>query len=156
MSDLDARCFRKMRNPRTGICGLVPTDVMSDELLASVPDGKDVLVTVRRARNPKHHKLLWALLKKVVENTDKWPDERALLDSLKLATGLFEARIAFNGVPFAVPASISFAAMDQTRFAEWFDKAVAVLARDVLNVAPDALRAEVEEMIGGPSARRAA
>lgn len=147
MTDLDARCFRKVRNPATGRSGLVPCDVMAEELMAFLPDGKDVLVTIRRARNPKHHRLLWALLKKVVENTDRWSDERELLDSLKLATGLFEARIAFNGVPFAVPASISFAAMDQARFAEWYAKAVAVLARDVLNVAPDALRAEVEAMI---------
>lgn len=156
MTDLEARCFKKVRNPATGRSGLVPLDEPADDLMASLPDGKEVLVTIRRARNPKHHRLLWALLKTVVENTDRWPDERALLDSLKLETGLFEARIAFNGVPFAVPSSISFAAMDQQRFSEWYEKAITILARDVLSIAPEALRAEVEAMIEPHGTRRAA
>jgi hypothetical protein len=155
MTDIDARAFIKRRNPRTGASGLVPADVMAEELLATVPDGREVLVTVRRARNPRHHRLLWALLRKVVENSEQWADERALLDSLKLATGLFEARMAFNGIPFAVPASISFAAMDQGRFSEWFDKAVTILSRDVLGCAPEELRAEVEAMLGEPRQRAA-
>src|SRR6476659_7800903 len=107
MTDLNARIFRKVRNPKTGVSGLVPTDAMSEELLASIPDGREVLVTIRRPRLIRHHRLLWALLKKVVENTDRWESEKSLLDSLKLATGLFEARVAINGAPYAIPSSIS-------------------------------------------------
>ncbi len=53
MSDLDARAF--VRRQR----GLVPADIVADELLQALPIGKEVLVTIRRARNPKHHRKLF-------------------------------------------------------------------------------------------------
>lgn len=156
MSDVEARAFKKVRNPATGRSGLVPADQFADEFMASLKDGQQVLVTVRKPRSIAQHRWLFALLRKVVENSDKWADEKVLLDDLKLATGLFETRVsAINGLPYPVPASISFAAMDGARFSTWVDKAVSVLARDVLGCAPEALRAEVEAMLD-PSERRAA
>ncbi|MGV6875882.1 hypothetical protein ACUSIJ_24755 [Pseudochelatococcus sp. B33] len=140
MSDLDARCFTKRGNT------LVPSDVMADEMMAQIKDGRDVLVTLRRARNPKHHRLLFAALRKVVDNTDRWPSEDVLLDELKLATGLAEVRVnLLTGKPYAVPASISFAAMDQTRFGEWFARATIALAQ-AIGVEHQELLAEIAEM----------
>ena len=147
-ADLEARAFRKVRNPATGRSGLVPMDEPADEFMASLKDGQQVLVTIRKPRSIQHHRLLFALLRKVTDNSDRWANERVLLDDLKLATGLFETRIsALNQMPYPVPASISFAAMGQEEFGRWFEKAIAVLARDVLNCAPEALRAEVEAMV---------
>ena len=80
MSSLDARNFVK----RNG--GLYPADRFADEFLSEIPANREVLVTVRRPRNPRQHALLFALLRKVTENTDRWPSEEALLDDLKLAT----------------------------------------------------------------------
>jgi hypothetical protein len=148
MTDVDARAFIKRRNPRTGASGLVPADQFAEEFLATIPDGREVLVTVRKPRSVQFHRLLFALLRKVVENTDRWANERLLLEDLKLATGLFETRVsALTGMPYPVPASISFASMNADEFHRWFDKAITVLARDVLNTAPDALRAEVMAMV---------
>lgn len=149
MSDLDARVFVKRGN------SLVPADIMSDELLAQIRDGREVMVTIRRARNPKHHRLLFAALRKVVDNTDRWPSEEVLLDELKLATGLAEVRVnLLTGKPYAVPASISFAAMDQTRFGEWFARATVALAQ-AIGVEHQALLDEIHEMTA-PRERSAA
>lgn len=142
MTDLDARAFTKRKG------ALWPSDPISDELLEKLPDGKEVLLTIRRARNVRHHKLLWAMLRKVVENTDgQWPNENALLDELKLATGLAEVRVnLLTGNPYAVPGSISFASMDQTKFKEWFDQATHLLATKVLRCSPQTLVDEVVAM----------
>jgi hypothetical protein len=148
MTEIEARVFRKVRNPKTGVAGLVPCDCMADEFLASLPDGKEILVRISKPRSVRFLRLLFALLRKVVENTDRWANERLLLEDLKLATGLFETRVsALTGMPYPVPASISFASMNADEFHRWFDKAITVLARDVLNTAPDALRAEVMAMV---------
>ena len=111
MSDLDARSF--IRRPQ----GFVPADIMSQDMLDAIPVGKEVLLTIRKARNPAHHRKLFALLKVTVEQTDRWADTTILLEDLKLATGLFETRVSgLSGMPYPVPASISFAAMSQDRF----------------------------------------
>lgn len=140
MSDLDARCFIKRGNT------LVPADIMADELLDQLKDGREVLVTLRRARNPKHHRLLFAALRKTVDNTDIWPSQRKLLSDLKIATGLFETRInALTGIPYVEPQSISFTAMDQLRFSEWFERATYKLA-EAIGVEHQALLDEIHEM----------
>lgn len=154
-SEIAARSFMVRTIPGVGKA-LVPSDPFADEFMASLKDQREILVSARKARSIRHHKLLFALLRRVVDNTDQWADEAVLLDDLKLATGLFETRVsALTGMPYPVPASISFAAMDGARFAAWFDKALTVLARDVLNVAPEALRAEIEAMVSPSEGRPA-
>ena len=154
-ADLESRCFRKVRNPRTGVAGLVPVDEPADELLASIPDGREVLVTVRKPRSIRQHRLLFGLIKKTMENTDRWATKDVLMDDLKLVTGLFTTQIsAFTGMPYPVPASISFASMRQEDFQLWFQKAAAALA-GVLGCTAEELIREVMELVE-PRERRAA
>lgn len=139
--DIDARCFIRRIN------ALVPADIMAEEFLSTIKIGREVLITIRRARNPRHHRLLFAALRKVVENTDKWASEETLLDELKLATGLAEIRVnLLTGRPYAVPASISFAAMDQLKFSQWFERATPILAQSI-GVENAALMDEVNAMM---------
>lgn len=141
-SDLEARSFTKRQGR------LVPADIMADELLAGIPEGREVLISIRRPRNPKHHRFLFALLRKVRENTDQWSSDQELLDDLKLATGLFETRVNLvTKKAYAVPGSISFASMPQDSFALWFDQVVHVLATNVLGVTSEELHAEIREMV---------
>jgi hypothetical protein len=142
MSDIRARAFAKKNR------ALVPLDIMSDELLDGIKEGDRVLVTIRRPRSIKNHRLLFALLRKVTENSDRWANEEVLLEDLKLNTGLYTIRTsAFSGMPYPVPSSISFAAMPQAEFSAWFAKAVSKLA-DVLGVTEAELLSEVEDMTG--------
>lgn len=136
MSEISARCFIRRGN------ALIPADIMSDELLRGIKEGSGVLVSIRRPRSLQNHRLLFAVLRRVVDNTDRWADEETLLHDLKLATGLFETRVsAFSGLPYPVASSISFAALDQDRFNTWFQKAVAKLA-EVLGCTEEELLAE--------------
>lgn len=151
MTDIHARNFVK----RHGV--LVPADFMADEMLSAVPERREVMLTLRRPRNPRHHRLLWALLRKATENSEQWESDQILLDELKLATGLAEVRVnMLTKRPYAVPGSVSFAAMDQTRFSAWFEQAIAILAREI-GVSNAELWTEIEMLMErGDGLRRAA
>jgi hypothetical protein len=155
MTDIDARAFIKRRNPRTGASGLVPADQWADEFMSTLKDGQQVLVRVSRPRSIRQHRLLFGLISKTMENTDRWATKDVLLDDLKLATGLFTTRVSeFTGMPYPVPASISFGSMPQDAFNEWFPKAAAALA-GVLGCTAEELIREVTELVE-PRERRAA
>jgi hypothetical protein len=144
MTDINGRCFVKRGS------ALYPSDPFSEEMLSKLKDGHEVVVTIRKPRSLSQLRWLFALLRKVVENSDRWADENVLLDDLKLATGLFETRVsALTGLPYPIPASISFSAMPADRFGPWLEKAIAVLARDVLSVSPESLRGEIFAMLDG-------
>lgn len=122
-ADLEGRLFIRRGQ------GFVPADLHAEDAMNKVAVGATVMLTVRRPRNPAHHRKLFALFTVVLEQTDRWADSTLLLEDLKLATGLFETRVsALTGMPYPVPASISFAAMSQDRFAAWYEKAIRVLS----------------------------
>ncbi|GJE77205.1 DUF1367 family protein [Methylorubrum suomiense] len=149
MSDLEGRLFIRRAQ------GFVPADIMAEDAMNKVAVGSTVMLTVRRPRNPAHHRKLFALFSVVLEQTDRWADSTVLLEDLKLATGLFETRVsALTGMPYPVPASISFAAMSQDRFEAWYAKAIRVLSEH-LGTDVEALGREVAEAAAA-SARRAA
>jgi hypothetical protein len=138
VSELRSYAFRRVG----GV--LKPSSMATCRFMDGLKDGREVLVSVRTPRNILHHRKLFALLERTIENSDRWANKEVLLEDLKLATGLFTTRVsALSGMPYPVPASISFAAMDQKTFGEWYEKAVAVLAEH-LGVDPETLLAEVE------------
>jgi hypothetical protein len=145
-NEISSRAFMVSRI--AGVKCLVPSDLFSEEFMAPMREGREVLLSARKPRSVRQLRFLFALLRVVVRNSEKWADEHVLLDDLKLATGLFETRVsAITGMPYPVPASISFAAMPPERFNLWIERALDVLARDVLRTYPAALRAAVEDMI---------
>ena len=106
MTDLEGRAFTKRRV--AGITCLVPSDTHAEEWLATIGLNKEVIVQGRRVRNIKHHRLLFAVLRLVFENTDLWESETNILDELKMLTGLYEIRVSkTTGEVFQVPRSIS-------------------------------------------------
>ena len=68
MSSLDARSFVRKGNT------LVPADIHADEFLAGIPDGKEVLATIRRPRSPEHNRWFFAMLAKVCHASGKFND----------------------------------------------------------------------------------
>ena len=138
MSDLDARAFT-----RRGNC-LIPSDFAADEFLAGIPDGREVLVTVRRPRNPKHHRKFFAMLRQALDNRDDWGDEDDLLDDLKHAVRHIERRKnAITGEVTERARSINFASMGQDAFARFYNRCRFVLAQ-TLGISEDELEREVE------------
>ncbi len=138
MSDLDGRCFIRRGNT------LVPADFAADEFLAEIPEGREILVSARRARSPQHHRWFFAMLRKVVDNTEQWQTEDELLDALKLATGHTERRMTIGGEPYLAPRSISFAAMPEGAFTRFRKRACFILATKVLGCSPEELMGETD------------
>lgn len=135
MSDLEGRCFIKRDK------ALRPTDWTADEFLAGIPDGKEVMVIVRRSRSPEHHRRFFALLRRVTENSDHWQDEDELLDAIKIAVGHTRLIHRFDGTVDRIPRSINFASMPQDEFNRFYKRAGFVLGQ-FLGVDPETLMAE--------------
>lgn len=148
MSDLEGRLFTK----RPG--ALVASDQFADEFMAGIPDGKTVLVTVRRPRSPQHHRFFFALLRKVVDNSDDWNDTEELLDALKIASGHTRPVLCFDGSITRVPRSIDFASMGEDVFTRFKNRALYLLGR-ILGVAPETLMVEVASEMQGKNRRAA-
>lgn len=133
---------------RRTLSGLVPADREAEEEFRRVPLGKPVYIELKAARNPRQHRMLFALLHLMV-NANAFPTTEAALVAIKIATGrVKEVRVSGTEVAL-VPDSISFANMPQNDFAPWFDAALKVVSERWLPGVSDAdLRREIEEMLG--------
>ncbi len=128
--------------------GLVPADEQAQTELRRVPVGKPVYVEITAARNPRQHRLLFAMLN-IVAEAGEYPSTEAALVALKLATGLVESvQMDTNGTVQLIPKSISFANMRQNEFSAWFDSAIqVVVTRWLPSMTSEQLRSEIESMI---------
>ena len=96
-----------------------------------------------KVRNGRFHRLFFAILKLISENSNPeiTPDEA--LYFAKLATGTGKVITDTRGIEHFVPGSISFAAMDNEAFDAFVKAAIPPLCRRFMNdTAPDAVIAE--------------
>lgn len=139
------------------LAGLSPADDEARQLVSGIPLGDTVRATIRRPRNLKRHKWLWALASLVAENSDRTPEEVVTL--LKLATGhRDEMHLKPGPCPHCgcdvervayIPKSISFAKMDETEFTKFCNRCVQVVITRLLPGVTEAeVREQIEEMIG--------
>lgn len=136
---------------------LAPVDDEGFEALAKVRDGRDVTIEFKASRNPRHHRLFFAICKFVQIHCERM--EGASIDhiktALKLATGHVETFVdCQTGMTAYVPKSISFEAMCQTEFNQFFDAAVTVIVNRWMppGTTPEEVRREIIEMCDGPYA----
>lgn len=133
------------------LSALRPLDEAGETALGSFGDGEVVTVEVKRARNPKHHRMFWALMTIVWNNMDheRYPTVENLVAAVKISTGHRETVQLPNGTEVYIPKSISFAKMDQTEFSSFYDRVCDLLAKHFLpGVTSAELKAEVSIMIG--------
>lgn len=134
---------------RKTIHGLSPHNQMGRDVMAKYALDDLVMVDVVKPRNLGHHRMYWALCQKVADNIDGEYSAELISDVLKLRSGHCTAVRTKSGEVF-IPKSISFAAMDQLAFNEFFDRIVRVVCTEVLpGVNSDELREEIENMLGG-------
>lgn len=137
---------------------LIAADDATREVLAKIKNGTTVMAEPKVPRNLKHHRMFFALMNLVHENLPErsvalYPDVDHLVAAMKYAVGLYEMRYLPNGTSFPVLGSISFAAMDQTKFNEFFDRCCDVIAKHFIpGLPPGQLRSEVELMTGARAA----
>lgn len=135
---------------------LEPVDQMSADDLANIPVGKDVFVTVRAPRNPKQHRLAWALANKLSQCCEELPDAESAMDFLKIKAR--HVKIVHNpGTDhvFLVPKSISFASVDQSAFNRLFNRMVWIVCNEIVpGLDEGQLRDEIEAMTAGTTQRQ--
>jgi len=113
---------------------LVPADPVTEELLAGIKQGTYVHTdTPPQPRNPKHHRLMMAILSKVVEHT--WPrfaDVDGLIWWLKLRSGMFKTVHIIDGVEKFEMESIKFHHMGETKFKAVKEKWLNIICTELM------------------------
>jgi hypothetical protein len=128
---------------------LIPADRLAEEDLAALSLTAQLLVDVRKPRSPQHHRLLFALLRKVAQSTPTPLSENALLSWVKVRTGHVEHVPLGFGRSYEAPASIAFGNMDQAEFGLFFDRVADLICAEIVPGLgkPELLR-EIEDMLG--------
>ncbi len=110
------------------------------EFAASVKVGRVVALEGVRVRNGQYHKLYFAILKLIAENSNPPISRKAALHFAKLAADFVSDS---KGERWFVPGSISFAKMDQVGFEAFVQASIPPLVgRFMRGTAPDELVAE--------------
>lgn len=125
---------------------LVPADDDSRERICRMPRGQAVRAEARRIRNLAHHrKFFGGLVRFIAERHPVFNTREKALDAVKLAVGHVNwTPHPITGELIPVPKSISFDAMEQGEFDEFYMAAVdATLA----HLIPDADRDEVDTWV---------
>jgi len=115
---------------------LVPANISSGREMLRIPEGEILHANVGARRNIRFHRMYWALCTYIAEALNAGPGkirwtQEMVSDRLKIATGraqvirLGKREAARYGCSHAIkPASISFAAMDETEFGDFVDECV--------------------------------
>lgn len=119
------------------ILGLRACDSHSEALLCELPQGKRLKVRITMDRSSPHHRLFFAMLGMVADGCGRSTED--LLDVIKLSTGHVR-KVRYRGQIIEVPASISWAKLDQSGFNKFFDEAVRVICEELGVKQPDLLR----------------
>ncbi|HEY3876870.1 MAG TPA: hypothetical protein VGM92_15485 [Candidatus Kapabacteria bacterium] len=124
------------------------TDSDSERALQKLTNGEIIELEFRKPRNIRFHRLYWKLCQTVAENMPVTCDAETISDIIKLRTG-HTRRYKTKKQLYEVPASISFAAMDDTAFADFFERATKVVCEEILpGIESEELRNEVFQLIG--------
>lgn len=125
---------------------LVPTSPEAREALESVKDGKEVMASIRAARNIRQHHLFWAVVGIVAENEGRSKDD--IKDWLCYATNYVQHYFDPYGRLHIVPKSIAVESMPQDEFNRFFNAAIMKVCERI-GSAPDEVRARVYELLDG-------
>lgn len=125
---------------------LFTDDEKGERLLSKMGDGELVEVDIKRTRNLIQHRKFWKLCQYIGEATGRTSEEVAGL--LKLMAGHCDV-VEVNGNVYKIARSIAFAAMDDTEFDPFFNRACQeVCVQFVPHLTADFVREEIERMVG--------
>lgn len=92
--------------------------------MAKLPFGKTLRAEVKQPRNPRFHRLYWALCARIANGVGR--DAEEISTVFKFATGHVGQIHSKTYGYIKVPRSISFAKLDNAGFREFFDHCVLV------------------------------
>ena len=132
---------------------LRPTDAMSQEMLAKIKPGEHVRVEIKRMRNPRQHRLFWALMGMLANYAEHPCTAAEVSDWIKIAVGHTCVAHYPDGTSQVKPASIAFGNMSQDKWETFFNKVVDFACTKILHGTDnEALKQELNEMIAPRSA----
>lgn len=114
------------------LAGLAPWSDKDREVIAALPMGKMLSVTIAQKRNANRHRYYWALLGTIVDNQTHYKTTQQLHIWLKLRMGVIEEIIAHDGVIHIIPGSTAFDKMTEPEFAKFLTAAIDVLTTEVI------------------------
>jgi hypothetical protein len=122
-------------------------DPMSLEEIQAMAHGETIVATIRRTRNPAHHRKFFAMLKLVFDNQEQYKTLDAVLNAVKIGVGHCDwGTVWLRGVPVqvAIPKSIAWASMGQEKFEKFYNAAVDFILADII---PGLGRVELERQV---------
>ena len=132
---------------RCGLSGFMPFNDEARDFAAKCKLGEVVELKGVRVRNEKYHRLFFAILRLISDNSNPHISEKAALHFAKIASGTGEVVTDSRGETHFVPGSISFAKMDQAGFEQFVQSAIPPLVgRFMRGSAPDDVIAEAMEL----------
>lgn len=124
--------FRHLRTS-DNVDVLVPVDDHAREVLAAFPLHSLVRCDTKNSRHPGQHRLFFGLMKAVSENTDKFGGDPEMLRTwLKTRLGYVDTLIGPDGTTYFVPKSMAYDSMPQDEFKAFLDRAMDVIATEVI------------------------
>ncbi len=126
---------------------LVAADAGAEAAMQKFKQGSLVMVEVKQPRNLQMHRLYWALIQKVADNIEGDFSAETVSDVIKIRIGHVDTVKTAGGI-VQTPKSISFAALDQTEFRDFWDRAVAFICTEVIpGMASADLEREIYSMV---------
>lgn len=114
---------------KKGLRGLEPTDDAGAEALKRFKLGESVWIEVRKARNPRFHRMYFALLNLTFENQERYTSFEHFRKAVQIAAGHVEELITLDGEVLLQPKSIAFDQLDDLQFQVVFSETMKVCAK---------------------------
>ena len=130
--------------------GLSPADDHARKVLAKIEQGKQVSVEYKQPRNGPAHRRFWALCQMVYDNSEQYGSAEQVSDHLKILAGhCTSVASQATGEVYLLPKSISFSAMDQDAFDEFWLRVIKAVTEHLLpGVTSTEIEAELCNLIG--------
>ena len=122
---------------------LYPVDEAGEAILRTLAQGELVTLELKRPRNLQFHQKFFAMLSIILANQDYYKSIDDLLDVCKLAVGHCRTIRTKQG-DVKIPMSISFAALDDSSFADFYDRVIVWVCTEVI---PGLKRGDLDEAV---------
>ena len=106
---------------------LFPVGEEATDNFNRLENGKEFVFSVTMHRNPKFHRMAFALLNTIYENQDGFTNRKLFRNWITMKAGYVITGTAPNGVALFMAESLSFESMKQDVFEQWYS--------DIINVA---------------------
>jgi hypothetical protein len=119
-------------------------DGESERYMEKIPFGEQVSCKINRTRNSQFHRKFFSLLSLIFENQERYQSFERFRKEVVMRAGFFEEHVHLTGKVSYVAKSLSYEKMDETEFADLFDKCCVVILQHFL---PDSDREALEEAV---------